>query len=98
MFLLIAILTTEFLRTVVLASQPVRGMEDITSLEVQSYVQGYHTYQDIWDPHIRKVFSLQQKPDNPEEKFAVAVIRRGNVIGHLPLNLAPVVSSFLRIP
>ncbi len=39
---------------------------------------------------------FQQEPDNTEDKFAVAVIRRGSDIGHLPFNLAPVVSVFLR--
>ena len=39
---------------------------------------------------------LQREPDNPEDNFAVAVIRRGNVVGHLPFNLAQVVSAFLR--
>ena len=70
-----------------MASQPVGGREDITSLEVQSYIRGYHAYQDIWDPCIGEVLLLQREPDNPEDKFAV---------GHLPFNLAPVVSAFLR--
>ena len=79
-----------------MASQPVGGREDITSLEVQSYIRGYHAYQDIWDPRIGEVLPLQREPGNPEDKFAVAVIRRGNIVGHLPFNLAPVVSAFLR--
>ena len=79
-----------------IASQPVGGREDITSLEVQSYIRGYHTHQDIWDPRIREVLLLQREPNNPEDKFAVAIIRRGNIVGHLPFNLASVVSAFLR--
>ena len=79
-----------------MASQPVRGREDITSLEVHSYIRGYHAYQDIWDPRIGEVLPLQREPDNPEDRFAVAIMRRGSVVGHLPFNLAPVVSAFLR--
>ena len=79
-----------------MASQPVGGREDITFLEVQCYICGYHAYQDIWDPRIGEVLLLQREPNNPEDKFAVAVIRRGNIIGHLPFSLAPVVSAFLR--
>ena len=50
-----------------MASQPVRGREDVTSLEVQSYVTGYHVYKDIWNPRISKVLPLQREPNNSEE-------------------------------
>ena len=48
------VLSSSFL----MASQPI-DREEITSLEVQSYIQGYHTYQDVWDPHVREVLPLQ---------------------------------------
>ena len=73
-----------------------RGREDITSLEVHSYVRGYHAYQHIWDPHIGKVLPLEREPDNPEDKFTVAIIRRNQVVGNLPFNLVQVVSAFLK--
>ena len=79
-----------------MASQPVSGREDITSLEVHSYVRGYHVYQDIWSPRIGEVLPLEREPDNSEDKFAVAIVRRSRVVGHLPFNLAPVASAFLR--
>ena len=78
-----------------MASQPVGG-EDITSLKVQSYIWGYHAYKDVWDPRVREVLPLQWEPDNPKDKFSVAILRRGSVVGHLLFNLAPVVSAFLR--
>ena len=61
-----------------MASQPVNGREDITSLEVHSYVRGYHVYQEIWDPRIGKVLPLEREPDNSEDKFAVAIVRRSH--------------------
>ena len=55
-----------------MASQPVsRGKEDIASLDVQSYVRGYHAYQDIWDPFIGEVLPLEREPNNSEDRFAV---------------------------
>ena len=45
---------------------------------------------------IGEVLPLQREPGNPEDKFTVAVIRRGNIVFHFPFNLAPVVSAFLR--
>ena len=80
-----------------MASQPIsRGKEDIASLDVQSYVRGYHAYQDIWDPFIGEVLPLEREPNNSEDRFAVAIKRRSDVVGHLPFNLAPVVSAFLQ--
>ena len=32
---------------------------------------------------------------NTEDRFAVAIKRTGSVVGHVPFNLAPVVSAFL---
>lgn len=78
-----------------MASQPV-GREDIISLKVPSYVRGFHAYQDVWNPHVGEVLPLEREPENPEDKFAVAIRRRGCVVGHIPFNLAPVVSAFLR--
>ena len=72
-----------------MASQPVRGREDITSLEVQSYVRGYHDYKDIWNPHIGEVLPLEREPNNSEDRFAVAIKRTGSVVGHVPFNFAP---------
>ena len=80
-----------------MASQPIsRGKEDIASLDVQSYVRGYHAYQDILDPFIGEVLPLEREPNNSEDRFAVAIKRRSDVVVHLPFNLAPVVSAFLR--
>ena len=66
-----------------MASQPVSGREDIISLEVYSYVRGYHVYQDIWNPRIGEALPLEREPDNSEDKFAVAIVRRSRVVGHL---------------
>ena len=43
-----------------------------------------------------EVFPLQREADNPEDKFAFAVKRRSVFVSHLPFNLAPVISAFLR--
>ena len=80
-----------------MASQPVGGREEVTSLEVRSFVRGYHAYKDIWNPRIGEVLPLEREPNNTEDRFAVAIKRTGSVVGHIvPFNLAPVVSAFLR--
>ena len=39
---------------------------------------------------------LKREQDNREDKFAVAVVKSGAVVGHVPKKLAPVVSQFLK--
>ena len=70
--------------------------EEMTSLTVSSYIRGYHAYMHAWEPFIGEVLPLQREPDNPEDRFAVAVQKSGEVVGHIPFNLAPTVSAFLR--
>ena len=55
-----------------MASQPVGGREDVTSLEVRSFVRGYHAYKDIWNPRIGEVLPLEREPNKTEDRFAVA--------------------------
>ena len=62
-------------------------------------MRGYRVYQDTGsgtDPRIGEVLPLQREPDNPKDMFAVASMRRDSVAGHLPFNLAQLVSAFLR--
>ena len=81
-----------------MASQPVARAEENCSFTVQSYVRGYHIYMEQWEPRIGEVLPLEREPSNPEDKFAVAIKRCGSVVGHVPFNLAPVMSAFLKRP
>ena len=78
-----------------MASQPV-ATASITSFSFDSFVRGYHAYMDRWDPWIGEVLPLERDPTNPEDKCAVAVKKRGGTVGHVPFNLAPVASAFLK--
>jgi len=42
------------------------------------------------------VLILKREPDNIEDRFAVAVMKSGAVVGHVPKTLAPVISQFLK--
>ena len=63
---------------------------------VPSYIRGYHAYQDVWSPFTGEVLPLEREPGNPEDVHAVAIKRDGRIVGHVPFNLAPTVSAFLR--
>ena len=39
---------------------------------------------------------IEREPDNSRDVHAVAVLREGKVVSHIPYNLAPTVELFLR--
>ena len=82
-----------------MASQPVASSSrgsDTDFVEIFSFIRGLHAYTDVWEPRIGEVLLLQRESDNSEDKLAVAVLKSGRVVGHVPKNLAPIFSPFLR--
>ena len=65
-------------------------------LEFDSYVRGYHAYKDMWNPALGDVLPLEREITNPKDKFAVALMKGSMVVGHIPYNIAPAVSHFLK--
>ena len=78
-----------------MASQPVASTR-IGSYSFDSFVRGYHAYSEQWEPWIGEVLALERDPTNPEDKCAVATKNGSGTVGHVPFNLAPVVSAFLK--
>ena len=68
-----------------------------TCYEVNSFIRGLHVYQTIWTPVTGEVLLLKREPDNIHDKYAVVVVRQSDrtTVGHIPYNLAPIVSPFL---
>ena len=66
------------------------------SLEVSSYVRGYHIYKNVWEPTEGEVLELRGEPSNPKDRFAIAVCHGDEVVGHVPFNLVPTLSRFLQ--
>ena len=46
-----------------MASQAASGSNACGFVELDSYVRGYHAYQDIWTPFQEKVLQLKRDPD-----------------------------------
>ena len=64
--------------------------------EFESYIRGYHTYRDIWSPGVGEILPLKREPDNLVDASAVAVWKENKIVGHMPYNIASVISQFLR--
>ena len=46
-----------------------------TVLQVNSFMRGYHEYQEIWTPEIGDEYKLKREPLNAVDNNAVAIVR-----------------------
>ena len=76
-----------------MTSQPPSGG---AAFEIQSFVRGYHSYMNVWEPRVGEVLALEREPHNVADQLAISVVRSGHIVGHVPFNLAPVFSHFLK--
>ena len=75
---------------------------ETSSLEIETYVRGYHAYKNIWNPKLGEVLVAERESDNSYDKFAVAVKKNGQVVGHLKKGksgwFSKSISYFLKYP
>ena len=84
-----------FLFTVPVMASPQIGR--VESREYYSWMRGHHTYKDIFEPVISTTLTLQREPENAKDPHAVAIVEdTGRIVGHIPLALSRIVSSFLK--
>ena len=50
----------------------------------KSYVRGCHVYQKIWRPVIEECIVCRRELENVKDKSAVAAVKDGFVVGHVP--------------
>ena len=54
-------------------------------LNFKSFVMGFHEYRKTWKPKPNEILEVELEPTNKMDKFAVAIIKNKEIIGHLPL-------------
>ena len=59
-----------------------------TSFSVESTVRGHHVYKTQWTPIIGEDLCVQIEEPNTFDRFAVAVLKDGVIVGHVPRELA----------
>ena len=57
-------------------------IESVT-VDVASYVMGYHVYKSKWTPQVGELLSCCNEPTNPVDKYALAVWKGEDIVGHL---------------
>ena len=59
-------------------------------------MRGYHVYKDIWAAAVGEVLACRREPSNASDRYAIAVLKHGTIIGHLPRKISKMCSLFLR--
>lgn len=65
------------------------------SFRIESSVRGHHIYKDLWTPTIGEELQTVQELDNHHDPFAVAVVKEGVTVGHIPRDISRVCWYFL---
>ena len=54
------------------------------SIEIDTYVKGYHVYKNIRKPTVNEELETEMKLDNVMDKYAVRSKKSSFIVGHLP--------------
>ena len=54
----------------------------------EEFVCGYHIYRDILTPTVQETLQCFSERENILDKFAVGVYNNGNLVGHVPRDIA----------
>ena len=58
------------------------------SLHVDADIHGHHVYKNVWTSFVSEVLLVQQEDHNPEDCFAVAILKSGEIFGHVPREIS----------
>jgi len=61
----------------------------------ESIIRGHHIYKALWTPVVGETVQVCREPSNPYDIHAVAIVKDGTTIGHVPREIRRVFSSFL---
>ena len=64
-------------------------------IEVSTIVRGYYAYQEIWSAPLGEVLFCQRETDNRHDRFAVAIVKESEVVGHVRREISSICSVFL---
>ena len=56
----------------------------MSTFEFDSVIRGHQASKHLWTPVVEETLDVQLEPSNPYDSSAVAVLKDGAVIGHVP--------------
>ena len=60
-----------------------------------SVVSGFYVYKDIWTPVLNEVHPTQQKHGNPEDRYAVPILKDDLIVRQIPKELSRICWQFI---
>ena len=69
---------------------------DEEQFSIEWCIRGYHVYKAIWDAAMGEELPCEREPANLADVCAVAVIKDGQCVGHIPQKISRVCSLFIR--
>ena len=63
---------------------------------MDSCMRGFHVYQDVWTLIIGKVLACRRETTNIEDKYAIAMYKTEEVVGHVPCKILFLFAAFIR--
>ena len=61
----------------------------------KSAVRGHHVYKDVWNPVLQEELPTQQEQGNPEDRYAISVMKAGIIVGHVPKEISKICWKFI---
>ena len=72
------------------------GTESYLCASYSSVVRRFHVYKDIWTPILNEVHPTQLECGNPEDRYAVSILKDDLIVGHIPKELSRSCCSLLQ--
>ena len=72
------------------------GGVDMAKFVLKSVVRGYHVYHTIWEAAIGEEHPCKAEGGNCSDRFAVAVVKDGIVVSHVPQLFLAACTTFLK--
>ena len=69
---------------------------EMDSLSWDSVICGHHIYKDIWTPFVGEILHVEQEVCNPEDRFAVAIVKAETVVSHVPREVSCLFWHFIQ--
>ena len=63
--------------------------------QLQWYMRGYHIYKEEWEAVIGEELKCEREKNNAKDPYAVAVVRKNVIVGHLPRKISRISALFL---
>ena len=59
-------------------------------------MRGFHVYQDVWTHIIGTVLTCLRETTNLEDRYAIAMYKSEEVVGHVPRKISFLCAAFIR--